>query len=252
MVRRGFTGFTLIELLVVIAVIAILSALLFPVFGRARESARRTGCLSNVRQLGQAFLMYAADHDETLPNAADGPEGARRAGGWIYYRRFPANDTQAGRNAFEPSAGDLFPYVKGAQVYVCPSDSEGRGSGNSYAANSCLFNGSVLIQAERGFKTGRPLASFSDSATWMLLGEEASPLYSDADRDATMRVRSTDDGYLLYTMNLFTARHFDGSNLAFLDSHTKGLRFEKLQGDRYQVGGVDQNDPCPSIRIPSP
>jgi prepilin-type N-terminal cleavage/methylation domain-containing protein len=249
MTRRGFT---LIELLVVIAVISILAALLFPVFSRARESARRTSCLSNVRQLGQAFLMYAGDSDETLPNAADGPEGTQRTGGWIYYRRFPANDTQTERNSFDPTDGGLFPYVKGAQVYVCPSDSEGRLSGNSYAANSCLFNGSVLIQAERGFKTGRPLASFSDSATWMLLGEEASPLYSDPDRDASTRTRSTDDGYLLYTMNLFTARHFDGSNLVFLDSHTKGLRFEKLQGDRYQVGGADQNEPCPSIRVQTP
>ena len=241
------TAFTLIELLVVIAVIAILAALLFPVFGRARESARRTSCLSNVRQLGQAFLMYAGDHDETLPNAADGPEGEGRTGGWILVNHFPANDTQAARNAFEPASGGLYPYVKGPQVYVCPSDSEGRQSGNSYAANSCLFYGSVLIQAERGFKTGRPLASFSDSATWMLMGEEASPRYTDPDRDTSMRIRSTDDGYLLYTMNLFTSRHFDGSNLAFLDSHTKGLRFEKLFGDRYQVGGADVNEPCPSI-----
>jgi prepilin-type N-terminal cleavage/methylation domain-containing protein len=240
------TAFTLIELLVVIAVISILAALLFPVFSRARESARRTSCLSNVRQLGQAFLMYAGDYDETLPNAADGPEGEGRPGGWIYFNHFPANDTQTKRGAFEPGSGGLYSYVKGAQIYVCPSDSEGRQSGNSYAANSCLFNGSVLIQAQRGFKTGRPLAAFSDSATWMLLGEEASPLYND-DRDAAMRNRSTDDGYLLYTMNLFTSRHFDGSNLAFLDSHTKGLRFEKLLGDRYQVGGADVNEPCPSI-----
>jgi prepilin-type N-terminal cleavage/methylation domain-containing protein len=240
-------GFTLIELLVVIAVISILAALLFPVFSRARESARRTSCLSNVRQLGQAFLMYAGDHDETLPNAADGFEGEGRTGGWIYFRHFPANDTQAMRGSFDAAQGDLYPYVKGPQVYICPSDSEGRLSGDSYAANSCLFNGSVLIQAERGFKTGRPLASFGDTATWMLLGEEASPLFSDPDREASTRTRSTDDGYLLYTMNLFTSRHFDGSNLAFLDSHSKGLRFEKVQGDRYQVGGADVNEPCPSI-----
>lgn len=243
-------AFTLIELLVVIAVISVLAAFLFPVFGRARESARRTSCLSNVRQLGQAFLMYAGDNDETLPNAADGPEGEGRSGGWIFFSHFPANDTQAKRGAFEPASGGLYPYLKGAQAYVCPSDSEGRLSGNSYAANSCLFNGSVLIQAERGFKTGRALAAFSDTATWMLLGEEASPLYNDTDREAATRIRSTDDGYLLYTMNLFTTRHFEGSNLVFLDSHTKGLRFEKLIGDRYQVGGADVNEPCPSIVLP--
>jgi len=60
-------GFTLIELLVVIAIIAIGGAMLFPVFSRARESARRTSCLSNLRQLGMAAHMYAQDNDELLP-----------------------------------------------------------------------------------------------------------------------------------------------------------------------------------------
>ncbi len=59
-------GFTLIELLVVIAIIAILAAILFPVFARAREKARQTSCLSNVKQLGLGFLMYAQDYDERL------------------------------------------------------------------------------------------------------------------------------------------------------------------------------------------
>src|SRR6056297_2075915 len=57
-------GFTLIELLVVIAIIAILAAILFPVFARAREKARQTSCLSNLKQLGLADLMYAQDYDE--------------------------------------------------------------------------------------------------------------------------------------------------------------------------------------------
>jgi len=60
-------GFTLIELLVVIAIIAILAAILFPVFARAREAARKTSCLSNLRQLGIASHMYAQDHDELMP-----------------------------------------------------------------------------------------------------------------------------------------------------------------------------------------
>src|SRR5436309_9575859 len=61
------SGFTLIELLVVIAIIAILAAILFPVFARARESARRTGCVSNVNQLGKAWMMYVQDWDERFP-----------------------------------------------------------------------------------------------------------------------------------------------------------------------------------------
>src|SRR6266536_4639298 len=63
------SGFTLIELLVVIAIIAILAALLFPVFARAREQARKTTCLSNLKQIGAGMLMYAQDYDETLPIA---------------------------------------------------------------------------------------------------------------------------------------------------------------------------------------
>jgi prepilin-type N-terminal cleavage/methylation domain-containing protein/prepilin-type processing-associated H-X9-DG protein len=64
-------GFTLIELLVVIAIIAILAAILFPVFAKAREKARQTSCMNNQRQIAVAILMYAQDHDETLPDASD-------------------------------------------------------------------------------------------------------------------------------------------------------------------------------------
>src|SRR6185369_6112677 len=60
-------GFSLIELLTVIAVLALLSAILFPVFAQAREAARRTNCLSNLRQLVTAHHLYTQDHDETLP-----------------------------------------------------------------------------------------------------------------------------------------------------------------------------------------
>src|SRR5690554_3954884 len=65
--HRRTGGFTLIELLVVIAIIAILAAILFPVFAQARAKARQTACMSNMKQLGTALLMYAQDYDNVMP-----------------------------------------------------------------------------------------------------------------------------------------------------------------------------------------
>ena len=64
---KNTKGFTLIELLVVIAIIAILAAILFPVFARARENARRTSCLNNMKQIGLGFMQYTQDYDEKYP-----------------------------------------------------------------------------------------------------------------------------------------------------------------------------------------
>ena len=230
-------GFTLIELLVVIAIIAILAAILFPVFAQARESARKISCLSNQKQLGLAFQLYIQDYDETMPNSTDGRSGAGLTGGWLYFSRFPANDMSG--KAFDVSQGSLYPYVKNAQIFVCPSDSQGNQSGNSYAANSCIFT-----QTQPGIALGKSLASFDAVAEWLLLSEEASPTSGSGSEGAFLRTNSTDDGYLLYRINYLSTRHTQGANCAFVDGHSKWYRAERILTNHFPTGGVE-SDTCP-------
>ncbi len=103
-------GFTLIELLVVIAIIAILAAILFPVFARARESARGISCVSNMKQIGTAIQMYVQDYDGSFPATywdTTKNWGCAPWGGWM--------------NADGGWAFLVNPYVKNGGIYVCPS-----------------------------------------------------------------------------------------------------------------------------------
>lgn len=222
-------GFTLIELLVVIGVIAILAAILFPVFAKARESGRRAACISNLHQLNLAVTQYVQDYDEILPAATDGRGGVNRTGGWIFYQAFGANRTHG---AYDASRGSIMPYVKNVQVFICPSDAQGRESGDSYAYNSCL-----VTQTASGYNAGRPLAAIASPASWMVLGEEAS--WFGTETAINTDVDSTDDGYFNFDFgNVFTTRHLGGSCLAFLDGHSKALRSDQVFSNGFQNGGA--------------
>ena len=123
--RRGFTkAFTLIELLVVIAIIAILAAILFPVFQKVRENARRAACQSNMKQIGLALIQYTQDSDETFPKA----QFNSPTGDYLW-----SSDRCVGT------------YIKSRAVFQCPDDPSGAtytGSPSSYVVNSfCSYDG---------------------------------------------------------------------------------------------------------------
>ena len=124
-------GFTLIELLVVIAIIAILAAILFPVFQKVRENARRASCSSNEKQIGLALIQYQQDADEKYPS------------GQLDSAIVPPSLTagQPNTGAGMGWAGQLVPFCKSAQLFKCPDDSTapaGVGLPVSYGMNEWL------------------------------------------------------------------------------------------------------------------
>ena len=117
---RMSRGFTLIELLVVIAIIAILAAILFPVFAKAREKARQTACLSNVKQLVMATLMYESDYDQTQPLlmyecSSYGPVPIGPPG------QLCATSPKTPCETAYKIPSIIAPYVKNAGIFACPT-----------------------------------------------------------------------------------------------------------------------------------
>ena len=169
-------------------------------------------------------MQYTQDYDERLPMATAGTSGENKIGGWMFFNPV-AN--------FDATRGSVYPYIKSAQIFVCPSDSAGATNKNSYAINSCVSidgNATGLTDA----RPAKSLAAFDETSKWMLLSEEGKPDDNSA---------STDDGFQLLgnggtVGNDFTARHLEGSNLAFLDGHVKWYRVAKIKADGYPIGGT--------------
>ncbi|MGV3618314.1 MAG: prepilin-type N-terminal cleavage/methylation domain-containing protein [Fimbriimonas sp.] len=210
-------GFTLIELLVVIAIIAILAALLFPVFARAKAAAKTSATISNLRQLGAAFALYTADHDDVLPLSTEGSQGEMREGGWVYYTRFNG----IGAGTFEPKRGSLFPYVKSSDVYQSPLDADAPTSRLSFAFNGCL----IQAPFQFGINASLSVSSAGDPAGQMLLGEEGTgdPMSEEP------RNHGTNDGFFNPQFDRFAQWHSGGTALLFVDNHAKVTRQRLLE-----------------------
>ena len=222
--RRTFKrGFTLIELLVVIAIIAILAAILFPVFAQAREKARGTSCLSNVRQLGTAYQMYLQDFDETFP-----PH--------VTERTAPAGtpDTALDRAPYSYK-NKLSPYVKNEGIFKCPSapkwPAPGPGQwfttdyGNNHnEANlpSSSNQAWYVANPDFGFNELVGLAQLTYPARFIIIG--------DAGRSDGTPSRGgmypQPWAFDVPTQARFLARHQGGGNIAYGDGHAKWVKPE--------------------------
>ncbi|MDQ3814243.1 MAG: DUF1559 domain-containing protein [Armatimonadota bacterium] len=212
-------GFTLIELLVVIAIISILASILFPVFARVREQARKTNCQTNMKQIALAVKQYISDYDERHPLiAVTTNSGPTPPYGW---------------------ADALQPYLRSTQIYQCPSElNTPVNTPNAAGYNDYWINGMMNVRPNpSGPVLGLNEAALNASALTILLGEggnhdarynqcgtgggvdSSNPIcdLSGAPSVTTPALVSVADGATMQ-------QHLEGSNFAFTDGHVKWLK----------------------------
>lgn len=216
-------GFTLIELLVVIAIIAILAAILFPVFARARENARRSSCQSNLKQIGLGLLQYSQDYDEAQPLTAFGGGGPSN-----YPTRYKWMDA-------------IYPYVKSEQIFTCPSDTATNNALYKYAANipgvdSFAFGSYAYNNAYWGYPgvspSGVKLSAMQAPTTtaWILEQLNAANIeisWQDAASNPTI---TTSNGIRTLPTGAGTIaeRHLETTNVLYCDGHVKSVKLDAL------------------------
>ena len=219
---KSVSGFTLIELLVVIAIIAILAAILFPVFQRVRENARRSACLSNCRQIGLAFMQYTQDYDERYPLASQ-----------------PAAPTSW--------TDTIQPYVKDYGIFRCPDDASTNWNTPLAAPTSeqkglrvSSYFMNLWIDGRRQYSS---MASIASPASVIYLSEStdnltrdnffpvywnpADPLNTPGAMTSFMQTMTFDSAKDV-NKELAVSRHGDGMNNVYADGHAKFGRWRQL------------------------
>ncbi len=219
-------GFTLIELLVVIAIIAILAAILFPVFARAREKARQTSCLSNLKQIGLAALMYAQDYDEIYPPGLIDSPGAGQG---------PVSQSTYFVTC-KLTADLIYPYVKNRQAFFCPSGDRGNTYSGDYGFNRRICPdmragvGEPPVPMAHVKKPAEKFLCF-DSGAYMIhdsytLHPSGNFWYIPGTQAALGIDPASCSPYPLtgwYASDFIEGRHNQGINMCFCDGHCKWL-----------------------------
>jgi prepilin-type N-terminal cleavage/methylation domain-containing protein/prepilin-type processing-associated H-X9-DG protein len=217
------TGFTLIELLVVIAIIAILAAILFPVFARARENARRASCQSNLKQISLGILQYVQDYDERMPIAAVGGPQLLETG------QNSTNNTSCGTgNWCHLWHHAIHPYVKSVQIFNCPSYSAytytgGYNGTHPYGYNFTVPDGGICTANCGVNLSGATLAAIEDTSGTVMLSDSKYYLATGGDGVAC------DSAVPAYS-GCVQDRHLETMNLAYADGHVKAQRRSTVMG----------------------
>lgn len=250
-----YRAFTLIELLIVIAIIAILASILFPVFARARENARRASCASNMKQVGLAVMQYVQDYDEHFPG------GSRLK--LISNFNAPASTPTV--------HGLLIPYIKSLGIFNCPS-----------ATNATGGNAPTALSSTSYFMNGVFLQFPSDTVDWwgstdpnnVTGGKSVAVVPAPAEivymqeygqRDNRGINRPTPGtsfsynrfkGWCFYDTVTrtygYSALHFDGGNLLFADGHVKWKKMTELRAKDFGLALDAAGTPVPADVSPSP
>ncbi len=223
--KRQGMGFTLIELLIVIAIIAILAAILFPVFARARENARRSSCMSNLKQIGLAAMMYSQDYDETLmKNGVCGGQQLETGG----LSSNSACSTIPGNEYYHLWMHILYPYDRSVQIYNCPSAEGGARftSGYYWSGGSGLAHYGYNQYLSDGLKLA---AIQQPSVTPMIM--DSTYYLSDPDHDCNASSTPFDSWCISGPTDNADPpdyRHLETANIAFADGHVKSVNLHVL------------------------